>query len=247
MKVLAIIPARGGSKRVPRKNIANFHGKPTIAWTIETARNTPSVSRVCVNTDDKEIRDVARLHGAEVPFLRPTPLANDSMGIEPVLINMLEWLKVNEEYEPDAIALLMPTNPLRTPEILDETIALFRKTGADSVVTVSEAKANNNPHWILKRDAAGNVVLFDDTSLKSIRTRSQDLPTCYSRNDIAYILKPSNLRQNPSNLYGDKVELLVMDEFFDGDINTPEDWHIAHDKFKRLQGEKTSVRIPESP
>jgi len=235
MEVLAIVPARGGSKRVPQKNIAAFHGKSIVAWAVEAAKKSSAITRILVNTDHKRVRDIAKRHGAEVPFLRRAALAQDAVGIEPVLIDTLDWLKEHEGYEPDAIALLMPTNPLRTPEILDQAVAMFEATGADSVVTVSEARANNNPHWILKRDENGRVVLFDGTSLKSIRTRSQDLPPCYSRNDIAYILKPSNLRQNPPNLYGDKVELLVMDEFFDGDINTLEDWRIASDKFGRLK------------
>lgn len=235
MEVLAVIPARGGSKRVPRKNIADFHGKPVIAWAIKAAKEAASVGRVMVNTDDEEIRDIALRHGAEVPFLRPAALAADTMGIEPVLIDTLERLKMDAGYAPDAIALLMPTNPMRTAESIDEAVALFKKTGADSVVTVSEARGNNNPHWILKRDAEGGIMLFDGTPLTGIRTRSQDLPTCYSRNDIAYILKPSNLYQDHPNLYGDKVELHVMDQSFDGDINTPEDWHVAYDKFRRLR------------
>ncbi len=235
MNVIAIIPARGGSKRIPRKNVLDFHGKPLIAWSIEAALNAKSVTRVLVNTDDEEIREVALRHGAEVPFLRPAELARDTVAIEPVLINTLEWLKAHEGVSPDALALLMPTNPMRTSEALDQAVARFNETGADSVVTVSEARANNNPHWILRRDEKGDVVLFDGTPLKAIRPRSQDLPPCYSRNDIAYIFKPSNLYQDPPNLYGDKVELLVMDETFEGDINTPEDWQVAYDKFRRVK------------
>lgn len=235
MNILAVIPARGGSKRIPRKNIADFHGKPVIAWAIEAAKGASSISRVLVNTDDEEIRDVAVRYGAEVPFLRPPALAQDTVAIEPVLVDTLERLKAHEGYVPDALALLLPTNPLRTPEALERAIARFRETGADSVVTVSEARANNNPHWILRKDDAGNVTLFDGTPLKSMRGRSQDLPPCYSRNDIAFIIKPSNLSQDPPNLYGDKVELLVMDETFEGDINTPEDWAVTYDKFRRLR------------
>ncbi len=235
MNILAVIPARGGSKRIPRKNIADFHGKPVIAWAIEAAKGAPSISRVLVNTDDEEIREVALRYGAEVPFLRPPALAQDTVAIEPVLADTLEWLKKHEGYEPEALALLMPTNPMRTPEAIEDAVARFRETGADSVVTVSEARANDNPHWILKKDDAGTVTLFDGTPLKSMRGRSQDLPPCYSRNDIAFIIKPSNLSQDPPNLYGDKVELLVMDETFEGDINTPEDMAVAYDKFRRLR------------
>lgn len=236
MEVLAIIPARGGSKRIPGKNIADFHGKPLIAWAIEAALNTASISRVMVNTDDPAIRDVALRHGAEVPFLRRPELAHDTMAIEPVLTDNLEWLKRHEGYEPDALALLMPTNPLRTSDMLEEAVAMFKEKAADSVVAVTEALANKNPHWILRRDNEGGIVLFDGSPLKAIKTRSQDLPPCYSRNDIVYVMKPSNLYQQPSNLYGDKVELMVMDELSDGDINTPEDRQIAYDRFRRLRG-----------
>lgn len=235
MNILAVIPARGGSKRIPRKNIADFHGKPVIAWAIEAAKGAPSISRVLVNTDDEEIREVALRYGAEVPFLRPPALAQDTVAIEPVLADTLEWLKKHEGYEPEALALLLPTNPMRTPAAIEDAVARFRDTGADSVVTVSEARANNNPHWILRKDDAGRVTLFDGTPLTAMRGRSQDLPPCYSRNDIAFIIKPSNLSQDPPNLYGDKVELLVMDETFEGDINTPEDMAVAYDKFRRLR------------
>lgn len=241
MEVLAIIPARGGSKRIPRKNIADFHGKPVIGWAIEAAKAAKSVGRVLVNTDDGAIRGVALRHGAEVPFLRAPELADDTVGIEPVLIDALKRLKEAEGYVPDAIALLMPTNPMRKPEDIDAAIALFKESGADSVVTVTEARANNNPHWMLRKEGPGKVVLFDGSPLKRIRTRSQDLPPCYSRNDIAYVLKPANLFQDPPNLYGDRVELLVMDESSEGDINTPEDWDAAYDKFARLRGIRKSV------
>ena len=235
MEILAIIPARGESKRIPEKNIRTFHGKPLIAWTIEAARKSKLITRIFVNTDNKKIASIAKQHGAEIPFLRPRKLAIDSMGIEPVLVHAFEWLKTNENYEPQAIILLMPTNPLKLPQHLDQMITTFKNKKVDSLVTVSEALGNNNPHWILKKNPAGKITFFNDTGLKKIITRSQDLPICYSRNDIAYILKPRNLYQKPTNLYGDRVELFVMDEFFNGDINTQEDWNIALDKFRRLK------------
>jgi len=241
MEVLAIIPARGESKRIPQKNIKLFHGKPLIAWTILAVKKSKHVNRILVSTDSKEIAKVATHYGAEVPFLRPKEFASHTAGLEPVFIHALSWLKDNKNYKPDAIILPPLTNPLKLPKHLDKAIALLNKTKADSVITVHKAAANNNPHWVLKKDKKGKVVFFNDTSLKRIVTRSQDLPTCYSRNDIAYVFKPKNLYETPSNLYGDKVELLEMDEFFDGDINTQEDWYMASDKFKRL---KTHSRSP---
>lgn len=238
MKILAIIPARGGSKRIKQKNIKDFHGKPLIAWAIKAALKSKSIDKVVVTSEDKKIVKIAKKFGAEVPFLRPKHLAKDNTAIEPVLINTLEWLKKHENYKPDAIVLIFPTNPLKTAYHLDEAIKLFKEKKADSVISVSEAIGNNNPYWILKKTKSGKVVFFNNTSLKKIITRSQDLPKTYSRNDIIYVLKPKNLYEKPSNLYGNKIELYVMDKLFDGDINTQEDWDICLHKFKKINQQK---------
>jgi len=235
MKILAIIPARSNSKRIPQKNIKKFAGKPLIAWSIIAARKSKLINRIIVTTDSKKIAKIAHRYKVETPFLRPKKLAKDSVGIEPVLISVLEWLKKHEDYQPDAVILLMPTNPLKLPRHLDKAIRIFKKKNVDSVISVFEATGNNNPYWILKKTEAGKITLFNNGNIKKMITRSQQLPICYSRNDIIYVLKPKNLYEKPSNLYGDKIELYVMDEFFNGDINTPEDWDIALDKFKRLK------------
>lgn len=239
MKILSIIPARGGSKRVPGKNTRKLLRKPLLAWAIEAAKQSGS-DRVIVTTDDPEIVRVAKRYGAEVPFLRPKELAQDATPIEPVLRHALEWLQENESYKPDAIALLMPTNPLRLPEHIDEAAAIMKKTDADSVVAVAEALGNNNPHWMLRRHENGEVRLFTGDPLTAIRARSQDLPNSYSRNDIVYLLKPGNLYQETPNLYGEKVELYVMDDLFYSDINTPEDWYVTEHKLRRLRKDRGS-------
>ena len=232
--VIGIIPARGGSTRIPRKNLKEMCGKPLIAWSIEAAKKSASISRVIVSTDDPEIAEVARRYGAEVPFMRPDDLAGDKVGMEPVLIHAIEWLKKNEGYTTHAILLLQSTNPLKRPEDLDRAVQILQDTGADPVVSVGKALGNNNPSWVIKRNESGQVVLSTGESLKDMIVRSQDLPVCYSRNDIVYALLPKNLYETTSNLYGDKVELLVMDEIFYTDINSPEDWEVTADKLKRL-------------
>lgn len=211
-----------------------MHGKPLIAWSIEVAKKSKRVDKVIVSTDDIKIAKIAKKYGAEVPFMRPPHLCVDTIGLEPVLVHTIEWLKENHNYAPDIVILFPLTNPLKLTKHLDEAIDMLEKTDADSVVSVSEALGNNNPHWVLKQDKNGNVRLFTGKSLKKIITRSQDLPKCYSRNDILYAFKPKNLYEKPSNLYGDRVKLLVMDEIHYTDINTPEDWSIARDKLKRL-------------
>lgn len=235
MKILAIIPARGGSKRIPNKNTKKFLGKPLIAWAIESAKKSKLIDKILVTTDNEKIASISRSYGAETPFIRPSHLANDTVGIEPVLLHALEWLKKNEDYSPDAIILLQTTNPLRLTRHIDEAIRLFRDTDYDSLVSVTEVVANNNPFWLLKDEGGGKVKLLTGDSLKDIKTRSQDLPKCYSRNDILYIFKPKNLYEKKPNLYGDKVKLFIMDEIYHTDINTPEDWEITKGKIKRLR------------
>lgn len=231
MNILAVIPARSGSKRVPNKNIRDFHGKPLIAWAIEASQKSKFITKTFVSTNDEVIASVARAHGALVPFLRPQELAEDTTKIEPVLIHTLEEFKKQGE-QIDALVLLMSTNPMRSPTHIDEAIALYRNSGATSVVTVHETLGNRNPHWILKQDEH-SVRFFNDSPLKDIIARSQDLPPSYSRNDIAYVINPKNLYESPSNLYGDNPTLCVMDDIYDADINSEEDWYIALDKFRR--------------
>jgi len=244
MKILGIIPARGGSKSIPQKNIKKLFNKPLIAWSIESALKS-KLDRVIVTTDNKHIAKIAKKYGADVPFLRPKKLATDTIGIEPVLLHALDWLAKNESYFPDAIALMMPTNPLRPAKHIDNAIKLFKKTKADSVVSVHEVIANDNPYWMLKKDKKGRVTLFTGEPLIKIKTRRQELPKCYSRNDIIYLLKPKNLLEKTPNLYGKKVELYIMDNFYNIDINTEEDWFICQQKFKRLYKLKNNdINLP---
>lgn len=237
MKIVAIIPAKGDSKRIPRKNLRVMLGKPLVAWAIETAKNSTEITRVIVSTSDEEIAKVAKEYGAEVPFMEPFEISAGGGNIEGALLHAVEWLKKNENYVPDAVVLLQTTNPLRLASHLDEAIEQFEKSGADSTITVCKALGNHNPAWMLMRDEKRGAQMYNGADIRTISsTRSQDLPEYYFRNDIAYIFKPSSLYQSPPNHYGDKVDLYVMDEIFDTDINTPEDWHITEDKLRRLIG-----------
>lgn len=241
MNILGIIPARGGSQSIPRKNIKNLMGKPLIAWSIESALDS-KLDRVIVTTDDKEIASIAKQYGAEAPFIRPENLANNTIGIEPVVQHTLDWLNENENYVPDAVALMMPTTPLRPTKHINSAIELFIKKNPDSVVSVHKTIANDNPHWMLKINEQQKVVLFTNEPLSKITTRRQELPSCYVRNDIIYILNPKNLKENNPNLYGQHVELYIMDHFYNIDINTPEDWFICEQKLKYI--EKHNIILP---
>lgn len=237
MKIVAVIPARGGSKRITRKNIRSFCGKPLIAWTILAALKSKYLDRVIVSTDDKEIARVAKKYGAEVPFLRPAELAVPTIGIEPTLKHAFQWLLENENYKADALVLLMPTSPLHQTSHIDEAIEIFKKTKADSVLGVNETPANHTPYWTLIRNKKGKVTLWGGVSLKNIITRSQDFSQkCYARNDLVYVLKPKNLFEKKPNIYGNKVELYIIPDpsKYEADINTPDDWKDAEIKFKKL-------------
>jgi len=235
MKVVAIIPAKSDSKRLPRKNLRPMLGKPLPVWAIETGKKSGKIDRVVVSTKDEEIAQMAREAGAEVPFMEPEEISAGGGDIEGLLLYAVEWLKRNENYVPDAVVLLQTTNPLRLPSHLDEAIEQFEKSGADSTVGVCAALGNHNPHWMLLEDPEHGAHLFTGGALKDIPRRSDHLSPCYFRNDIVYVLKPSNLYQSPCNLYGDKVDLYKMEDIFDGDINTAEDWSITEDKLRRLR------------
>jgi len=237
-KIVAVIPARGKSRRIPKKNLKKFCGKPLIAWTILCALRSKYLDRVIVSTDDKEIAKVAKEYGAEVPFLRPAKLAAPTLGIEPTLKHAYQWLLENENYKADVLVLLMPTAPLRQTYHIDEAIEIFNKKKVDSVVAVNEIPANHTPYWTLIRSKNGKITLFDGTSLKNMIVRSQDFPQkCYGRNDLVYVLKPKNLFEKKPNLYGNKVELYIIPDpsNYEVDINTPNEWQDAEIKFQKLR------------
>lgn len=136
MRILAVVPARGGSKGIPNKNIRNFAGKPLIVHAIEHAKNAPSVDRIIVSTDDEKIAAVARSAGAEVPFLRPAELASDSANIVDALVHLLGRLKKDEGYEPSHLLMLQPTSPLRTSQDIERSVQMLVERGADGLVSV---------------------------------------------------------------------------------------------------------------
>lgn len=241
MNVVAIIPAKGTSVRLPGKNIRPMLGKPLIAWTIEAALKSSRINRVIVSTEDEEVALIAKEYGAEVPFMEPKEISADGGDTDRVLLHATDWLQEHEGYTVDALLLLLPTNPLRLPAHLDDAIEQFEKSGADCVASVCEAAATHNPYWMFMRGDDGNIITCTGGKLKDMPARSQNLPPCYIRNDICFVLKPDNLRKNPSVLWGDKVELYKMAEIFDTDINTPEDWEVTQEKLRRLLSKNEPV------
>lgn len=232
MKILGIITARGGSKGIPGKNIKPLAGKPLIAYTIEAAKESGVFDRIILSTDDKRIAEVARSCGCEVPFMRPAELAGDSTPHLPVLQHAVRWLEDREEYKPDAVVILQPTAPLRRGVHLREAAELFIKSGADSVVSVSEIPGHHNPHWQFCMDGDGKLSLFTGEPISQVIRRRQDLPTTFTRNGAIYLFKTHLLfdPQDP-NFYGGFVVGYPMDAADGINIDSMEDWKEAE---KRL-------------
>lgn len=235
-KIIAIIPARGGSKGIPEKNIKKFCGQPLIAWAIKTALKNKRLNRVIVSTDDEKIARIARKYGAETPFMQPAELAQASSRMEHVFAYALRWLKENENYNVDAIAWLQPTSPLRQSHHIDGAIKLFLNKKCDAVISASELPASHNPYWIYKEPDAEQKTLFNalGQNIKNIPARRQLLPKYYFMNNIIFVMRAKNLLGASPTLFGKTQQLYKMSDFYDADINTPNEWLMTEMKFKKL-------------
>lgn len=223
MRVLAIIPARGGSKSVPRKNIRPLAGKPLLQYTAEAALAATRLSRVILSTDDSEIAACGKAIGLDVPFLRPPELARDDTPTLPVLQHAVRELeRAGDCY--DAICLLQPTNPMRRSEDIDACIALLSRTQADSVITVLSVPPEHNPHWVYFRDENGFLKL--STGETAPVPRRQLLPPAFHREGSVYVVRRGVLMEKHS-LYGDKIVGYPMEPSRSVNIDTLADWSRA--------------------
>lgn len=223
-RVLALIPARGGSERVPAKNLRPLGGRPLIAWTIDAARRAETIDRVIVSTDTEEIAAVARASGAEAPFLRPSAIAQrDSTEME-FLLHALDWLRLHEAYEPDVIALLYPTSPFRRAETIDRAVrTLAAHPDADALRSVRLCSEHPYKMWTIQ-DGWLRPLLAGDTNTPTLSY--QRLPVVYLQNASIYLTKPRTIREKGSPI-GDLIVPFVMDEDESVDINTPLDLALA--------------------
>jgi N-acylneuraminate cytidylyltransferase len=181
LAVLAVVPARGGSKGIPQKNIRNVAGKPLLAWTLEAAAAASYLDRTIVSSDDQAIIKVARELGADVPFVRPVELArDDTPGVAPVLHALSELSGF------DLVVLLQPTSPLRSAADIDTAIERLVESEADSCVSVTEA--SNHPYWTYRVNDAKRLVPFIELPPGSA-TRRQELPRAFSLNGAVYVAR----------------------------------------------------------
>lgn len=219
MKPLIIIPARGGSKGVPGKNIKLLNGIPLIHYTIKAAQQLFDNALICVSTDDEEIKKVAEQTNLVVPFLRPKELASDSSGTYEVLMHAIEHF-ANNGYEADALILLQPTSPFRTSTHIEEALKIY-SNGIDMVVSVKETRSN--PYYVLfEEDENGYLKKSKDANF----IRRQDCPKVWEYNGAIYIINVASLKKGAMGNFK-KVIKYEMDEFSSHDIDTLFDWEIA--------------------
>lgn len=219
MKPLVIIPARGGSKGVPRKNIKLLSGIPLIHYTIKAVQQIFDNDIICVSTDDEEIKQVAEQTNIVVPFLRPKELASDTAGSYEVLLHAIEHY-ANNGYEADVLILLQPTSPFRTSSHIEEALKMY-SDDIDMVVSVKETKSN--PYYILFEE---NENGFLRKSKEASFTRRQVCPKVWEYNGAIYIINIESLKKEALGAFK-KIVKYEMDEFSSHDIDTLFDWDMA--------------------
>ena len=213
MRLLALIPARGGSQRIPRKNIRELYGKPLIAWSIEAAQHARCVERVVVSTEDEEIAEIACAWGAEVPFMRPLELAqNDTPGIEPVLHALAELSEF------DWVLLLQPTSPLRTSADVEGIVRYCTEQQAPAAVSICEVA--KPPYWMYRCNELNRLVPFVDAPFVA---GGQELPKVYVLNGALYLAQSNWLRHHKTFKTPETVGYPMPDER-SADIDSPLDW-----------------------
>ena len=223
--ILALIPARGGSKGIPRKNIRSFAGYPLIAWSIAAAKQSELVTRVIVSTDDEEIAAVAREWGAETPFLRPAEFAQDKTTDLPVFEHALKWLEDVEGYRPDIVVQLRPTSPVRPHKMVDDAIRiLLEHPDADCVRGVVPAGQNPFKMWRFHGEGKPlNPLLTVDGIAEPYNAPRQILPPVYWQTGHIDAIRTATIAQKAS-LTGDVIYPLVIDPKYTVDIDTLPDW-----------------------
>lgn len=230
-RVLGIIPARGGSRTIPRKNLVPVAGRPLIAYTLEAALRSRSLQRVILSTDDGEIAAVGRAAGLEVPFTRPDALGTDTATVEAVVTHALDWLAAHEGYVPGAFVILHPTTPLRTATHIDEAVALLAGAGVDAVVGVSTPMEH-----------PCEMVYFEDRRMRFVipdagyaaGMQRQGYPECYFVNGAVYVTETRAFRETGSR-FGRTTAAYLMDPLDSIDIDTRADLVIAEMLLQRRQ------------
>lgn len=225
MKILAFIPARSGSKRIPKKNIKLLKGKPLIAYTIEAAKKSKYINRIVVSTDSEEIADIAKQFDAEVPFLRPSGISKVDSTEMQFFNHALDWFVKNENYIPDLIVLLYPTSPFRKAESIDKAIEkILKHPKADSLRSIRLCSEHPYKMWTIEDGYLRPFIKGSDFNIHTLSY--QLLPTVYIQNANIYITRPSTIK-NKKSPTGDIIIPFIMDEIESIDINRLLDFEYA--------------------
>jgi CMP-N,N'-diacetyllegionaminic acid synthase len=228
--MLAVIPARAGSKGIPRKNVRPFLGKPLLVWAVEVALASEVFDRVVVSTDEEEIAELGRSAGAEAPFLRPPELAADETPTAPVVRHALDELGES----PKHVLVVEPTSPARQPFHLREAADLLVASGADSVASVSAVPHHFDPAKQLRLAADGTIAGQDGTPVAELSHRRQELSTLYAFDGIVFGCRAELVRRDPPTLWGERVVGYVVDPRYAIDLDRREDWAAAEARVRDL-------------
>jgi CMP-N,N'-diacetyllegionaminic acid synthase len=229
---LFLIPARGGSKGIPGKNIRPLNGKSLIRYSIDTAREITKDEFICVSTDSEEIRQNALDYGLTVPFMRPAELATDTAGTHEVVVHALDWYKTNRSMTFDSVVLLQPTSPIRRQSDVAKAIELFTDE-CDMVVSVSAVRSNLQA-TCFKEDAAG--YLHHAFTPPATEFRRQDAAPMFQLNGSIYVMRVSSLMKSPPSGFA-RVKKLEMAPEFSVDIDEPFDWDLCEFLLQRKRAE----------
>jgi CMP-N,N'-diacetyllegionaminic acid synthase len=221
LRILALIPARGGSKRLPGKNKCLLGGKPLICWSIQAAQGIPEICDILISTDDPETAEISKAAGVLVPWLRPKELASDTATSVDVALHALDWYE-KEHGMVDGLLLLQPTSPFRERSSTKHGIELFTKHGQKQVVSVS--LTHHHPMWAMKM--RGDL-LEPYMEGNGVNSRSQDLPSAYMLNGNFYLTSPQKLRECNSFLSDQTIPLLIESQKEALDIDTEWDFQVA--------------------
>ncbi len=236
LRVLGLVPARGGSRGIPRKNIRVLGGQPLLAYTAAAALAARRLARVIVSTEDPEVAEVATRFGLEVPFVRPAALATDDAPSLGVVQHALRWVEAHgEQY--DAVCLLQPTSPFRQSDEIDGCIALLEDPNADAAMTVRRVPDEYNPHWTYVSGDRGYLRL--STGEANPVPRRQGLPAAYHRDGSVLVTRSAVVLER-GTLYGDRVAAYVVDAGPWVDIDTPADWARAEELLRARPMERVA-------
>jgi N-acylneuraminate cytidylyltransferase len=224
MKILGLIPARGGSKGIPKKNSKLLGKIPLIEYTIRDAQKATLLTKIVVSTDDQEIAIAAELAGCKPPFLRPVELAQDTSTSLEVVQHALDFFKEQGEIF-DAVCLLQPTNPFREQGFIDAAIEKFISNKVDSLVSILPVPHEFNPHWVFEKDEMG--ILKIATGEDTIISRRQDLPQAFHRDGAIYLTKTDVIIGG--SLYGKTMASIESNPKYYINIDTQNDWNKAED------------------